>query len=325
MSKYAENRELPLVSVITPAYNSASFLDETIQSVLNQDYPRIEYIVLDDGSTDDTLNVIKKYEEKIRWESHKNVGETRTVNKGFSMARGEIIGVVNSDDPLLPDAIRTVVECMMADPRLLVVYPDWYMIDKDGKIIRHIKTFEYNYINMIRWHHCIPGPGSFFRREVVEKLQGRDIQFRYVADYDFWLRAGLLGPFARIPVTLATFRVHPDSASVSQKGELMAKEHILLIDKIYSLPNLPAEVLKVKREAYSSANYIAGVVFGDKAHGIKREYYKRALRYCPWGYIFEYRRRLLTILPVLLDGLYPLMKPSFKPYKLARRLLKCQR
>src|SRR5688572_11108874 len=116
---------LPLVTIITPAYNRASFMDETIQSVLSQDYPHIEYVVLDDGSTDNTLQVLEKYRSRIILESHPNMGETRTVNKGLSMAKGAIVSIVNSDDPLLPGAVRTSVAVLQEHPDALAAYPDW--------------------------------------------------------------------------------------------------------------------------------------------------------------------------------------------------------
>src|SRR5436190_713479 len=120
-----KNTKFPLVTVITPTYNRASFLEETILSVLNQDYPNIEYIVLDGRSTDNTAEIANKYKGKIVWNSHENKGEHWAVNKGFSMAHGEIIGVVNSDDPLLPGAIREFVKFMVENPNIVGVYPDW--------------------------------------------------------------------------------------------------------------------------------------------------------------------------------------------------------
>ena len=299
--------QLPLVTIITPAYNRASFLEETIVSVLDQNYPRLEYIVLDDGSTDDTLEVIRKYDGKLVWETHSNMGETRTVNKGFTMAHGEIIGVVNSDDPLLPDAVAKIINKFMEDRELLVVYPDWDMIDADGNLMQIITTCDYDYVNMLRWHHCVPGPGTFFRREVVEKTKGRDTEFRYVADFDFWLRAGLLGPFARIPERLATFRVHSDSASVSHQGTEMAEEHIHLVNKLFSQTGLPDTMLKIKRDAYSSAYYIAGCVCGDKLSNIKKKYFVLAICFAPLKYLTEYRERLFVILPEILGKLYTLV------------------
>ena len=313
--------ELPLVTVITPTYNRASYVGEVIESVLEQDYPNVEYIVLDDGSTDDTLEVVRRYEGRLRLEAHENMGETRTVNKGFSMASGEIVGVVNSDDPLLPGAISKIAARFVEDPELLVAYPDWVMIDAEGEPIEYIKTYDYDYLDMLRWHHCVPGPAAFFRRRVVEELGGRDPGFRYVGDLDFWMRAGLLGPFVRVPETLATFRFHPDSFSVSQLGQVMADEHVRSTDKIFALPNLPKGVRKARREAYSSTYYIAGVVSGGNvAPSVKRRYFLLALRHAPLKYLTEYRERLFVMLPMIFGRYYyPLRHPlGFVSGKLRR-------
>lgn len=291
----------PLVSIITPIYNRADLIEETILSVLDQDYPNIEYIVLDDGSTDKTLEVVKKYENRIILKNHKNMGETRTVNKGFSMARGEIVCVVSSDDPLLPKAVSTAVGFLNKNRDVIIAYPDWDMIDENAKKIDHIKTFQYSYADMLRWHHCFPGPGTFIRKSVIEDLKGRDPQFKYVGDLDFWLRAGLIGNFARIPKTLATFRVHSDSASMSAKGRAMAVEHIKLVNKIYSLPNLPKGVKKLKKEAYSSAHYIAGVVAGEKLSSPRMKHYLLAFLQKPSKYLGgEYKDRAKVIVSEIL-------------------------
>lgn len=292
----------PLVSIITPAYNRASFLKETIESVLSQDYPNLQYIILNDGSTDDTETVLRQYTGRLYWESHQNMGETRTVNKGFSMAEGEIVGVVNSDDPLLPGAISAIVGAMTTRPEAIVAYPDWDMIDAVGNKIEHIQTYDYDYVNMLRWHHCVPGPGTFFRRWVAERLSGRDPQFRYVGDFDFWLRAGLLGPFLRVPQTLATFRWHADGASSKDQGVVMAREHIRLAEKILSMKELPPSAQAIRREALGSAYYIAAVTLGyGSSPGLQKAYFRKALSLSPAKYLFEYRPRLFNaIVPVLL-------------------------
>lgn len=274
----------PLVTVITPTYNRASLLEETIKSILNQDYPNIEYIVLDDGSTDNTAKIIEKFKRKIIWEYHKNMGEISTVNKGFSMAHGEIIGVVNSDDPLLPEAISEVVKFMKHNHKIIVVYPDWIKIDKNSKKIERVTTPNYNYEYMLRMHSCVPGPGTFFRKLVVDKLKGRDPQFKYVSDYDFWLRAGLIGKFARLPKTLATSRVHPDQATLKDKGVSMAMEHIVVINKIFSLPNFPSYLRKIKSEAYRKACEAARICRGDKLSA-KMLISLISLYYCPLPYL----------------------------------------
>lgn len=269
---------LPFVSIITPAYNRAMFLHETIGSVVNQDYPNFEYIVLDDGSTDDTWEVLQQYSSSLICMQHSNIGETRTVNRGIEMAGGEIICIVNSDDPLMPGAITAAVNTMREDPNLIVVYPDWETIDRQGNLLEHTGNFDYSYINMVRWFHCIPGPGSFFRKSIAIQLHGRDPQFRFVGDFDFWLRAGLCGPFAHIRKPLVKFRVHEDSATVSSKGTLMAEEHIRLVRKLYSNPGLPKGIQEVKREAFSNAYYIAGMVCGNRPL-LKKRYFLMSLSY----------------------------------------------
>jgi glycosyltransferase involved in cell wall biosynthesis len=287
---------LPLVTIITPAYNRASYLDETIQSILKQDYPKIEYIVLDDGSKDNTKDVLEKYSGRLTWESHPNMGETRTVNKGFKMAHGEIIAVVNSDDPLLPGAVGAAVSFMQSNPEIIVAYPDWDFIDPNSKITGHLQVPDYDYLFMVRRHHCSPGPGAFIRRGAVELAKGRDPEFKYVADFEYWLRLGLYGKFARIPKTLATFRVHPDSASVAAKGKSMAEEHIRLVKKLFSRPDLPTEVIKTRGEAFCWAYLVAGVCFGTNRF-MTLIYFIRALLYHPpsfynnpaqWQYIIFY-------------------------------------
>ncbi len=257
-------KKTPLVTVITPTYNRAEFLEETILSVINQDYQNIEYIVLEDGSTDDTINIIKKFKDKIIWKSHKNIGEVKTVNKGFSLAKGELIGVVNSDDPLLPGAISEIVKFMTDNPKVIVVYPDWVKIDKDGKEMKKVITQNYSYKYMLSEHDNVAGPGTIFKKTILDKLKGRDIRFKYVSDYDFWLRAGLIGQFARLPKTLATSRAHPDQSTLKDKGLSMALEHIIVINKIFSLPNLPSNLKKIKHRAYEKACEAARICRGNK-------------------------------------------------------------
>lgn len=274
--------EQPLVSVITPTYNRANYLPETIESVLSQDYPNFEYIVLDDGSQDNTIEVLKQYEGRIIWESHANIGETRTVNKGFSLAKGEFFVVVNSDDPILPGLLSKSVEMMQTDPALLVVYPDWVVIDATSNEIERTIAHDYDYLTMLRTHYCNPGPGAVIRRKAYTLEGGRDPQFTYVGDYDYWLRVGLHGPFARLPGYFATFRVHPGSATQSQRGLAMANEHITMLDQLFSRDDLSDEVRAIRDAAYASAYFIAAtILFANDQHQAARAYYLTALKTHP--------------------------------------------
>lgn len=301
---------LTQVSIVTPVYNHAAYLDETIQSVLGQDYPHIEYIVLDDGSTDNTREVLHKYTGQIVWESHPNMGETKTVNKGWRMVSGEIIAVVNSDDPLLPQAVSTAAAFMEAHPDILVAYPDWNKIGPDSEVIEHVEVPEYDCLDMLRRHHCVVGPGAFIRRKAFGLAGMRDPDFRYVADFEYWLRLGLYGPFARIPKTLATFRVHPVSVSVSHKGAAMAHEHIRLIKKFYSFPALPHEVLKIRPEAFSAAHYVAAEMCGTARKAACLHYFK-SIFYKPSSFLDEHRLRLI-LSRVLPKPLFEILRPVWR-------------
>ncbi|MBK8031298.1 MAG: glycosyltransferase [Chloroflexi bacterium] len=249
----------PLVTVITPTYNRADYLPSVIDSVLAQDYTQLEYIILDDGSTDNTESVLKRYGMRIQWESQPNMGEGRTVNKGWKLARGEFIAVVNSDDPVMPGWLSTMVHYMQTHPEVLVAYPDWVMIDAQDQPIQTIFTYDYSYANMIRWHHCFPGPGVLIRRSAFEMEPERDTSFRYVGDYEYWMRLGLHGPFGRVNQALATFRFHQGSASLAAKGLMMAQEHIAMLDKFFQRSDIPRSIRELRREAYSAANYIAAI------------------------------------------------------------------
>jgi glycosyltransferase involved in cell wall biosynthesis len=295
------DQALPLVSIITPTYNRAGYLAETLDSILSQDYPRIECIVLDDGSTDDTPDVLARYGSRIHRETHSNMGETRTVNRGFSLAHGDIVAVVNSDDPLLPGAVRAAVEVFLQHEDVLVAYPDWLTIDASSKALRAVRVPDFNYAFMVRRFRCLVGPGAFMRRRAVEEAGGRDTGYRFVADFDFWLRIGLLGPFARIPRVVATFRVHPDSTSVTQRGQAMAEEHVRLAREFFGRADLPPTIRKLEREARSWAYYYAGLAAGPPSF-LSWGYFAKAVATHPMSALRKWRLFTLLIVPRGLQG-----------------------
>jgi glycosyltransferase involved in cell wall biosynthesis len=291
--------ELPLVTIITPAYNRADFIDETIQSVLMQKYPNIEYIVLDDGSTDNTLEVLEKYQGKLFMESHANMGETRTVNKGIGMARGEIICIVNSDDPILSGLVSTAVEYLKEYPDALAVYPDWREIGPHSELIKELKLPQYDLITMLTGFNVAMGPGTFIRRRAFQLAGLRDTQFRYAGDLEFWFRLATHGPIIHIPEVLATHRSHPDSASVSERGAKMAGELIQMVRKVYSFPNLPPDVIEKRREVFGLAHHEAFYYCGNNAK-VALKHYLMAVLYDP--YLFSVRKSKAVIKYLLLSG-----------------------
>jgi len=295
--------QYPLVTIITPAYNRADLIGETIESVLNQDYPNVEYVVLDDGSTDETVTVIKRYEGRLRWASHANVGEARTVNAGFALANGEIIGVVNSDDPLLPGAIRRIVEVFQTNPDALVAYPDWRLIDVRGNALKEIRCRDFvSYEEMVSGHHCLPGPGAFFRRQVLEMTTGRDPAYRYVGDLDFWLRVGQYGRFVRVPEVLATFRVHSGSASVCLQSDSMAAEQVAVIENFFARERDDKRMQILRRVSMLNAFHAAACHLGrDRKTGLLR-YILRSIASCPVTFFTKYPYRIF-IYALMLVGI----------------------
>lgn len=311
MNKTEALQYTPTISILTPVYNQERFIAETIESVISQEYPNLEYMVIDDGSTDNTLDIIKTYDNKLKWQTQTNMGETATVNKGVSLLTGEIVGIINGDDPLLPGAVAAMAQCFSARPELVAVYPDWKMIDANGQLLSEMKTQDYDYTKMIRGHDCLPGPGCFFKRDIFLKLNGRDPSFRYTADFEFWLRAGLEGPFARIPQTLASFRWYNEGTSLSARGVNMAAEHIRLVDKTFALPNFPDYINKYKHEAYSSAYFYAGASCGDNIP-LKKEYFSKAVKTAPGTYLWKYRSHTLEMIRIAAPAIYKILKKILK-------------
>ena len=207
---------LPLVSIVTPAYNQAQYLAETIESVLAQDYPHIEYIVLDDGSVDHTSAVLQEYAGRIQAGWHPNMGQARTLNKGWAMARGSLIGYLSSDDLLEPQAVSRMVGTLQHHPEVNVAYCDFTLIDNGGRQIRTVRAEEYDENRLTVDLVCQPGPGALFRKVIFERAGGWNESLRQVPDFDFWLRISEFGRFMRVPEVLAQYRVHEASASSAE-------------------------------------------------------------------------------------------------------------
>jgi glycosyltransferase involved in cell wall biosynthesis len=263
----AEPREQPLVTIIVPAYNRAGgLLEETLDSILAQDYPHLEVLALDDGSTDHTPQVLERYavdhSERLRWERHENMGQARTLNRGFEMARGELIGYINSDDVFLPGAITKLAAALVDDPEAALVYPGYRIIKGDeGESMADMIPPEYTAAEAVRLHNCIVNVGAIFRRRVIERIGGWDPSFIYLADFDWCVRAYSVGHFILLPEPLACWRNHPGSANYAP-GLDAAFEQTRLLDKIYAADDVSEELLAVRDEAYRNAFVVAAYTMG---------------------------------------------------------------
>lgn len=204
----------PRVSIVTPTYNQCEFLAATIESVLAQDYPALEYLVLDDGSTDDTPEVLASFAGRVVSERQANMGQSKTLNKAWRRSDAAYLGYLSSDDLLMPDAISALVDALERDPSAVVAYCDFDIIDNEGRRIRVAHSPDFDHRTMLELLVCPPGPGALFRRSVFETTGGWNEQLRKIADFEFWLRAARFGHFVRVPRVLAQYRVHQESGSI---------------------------------------------------------------------------------------------------------------
>jgi len=199
----------PLVSIVTPSFNQAQFLEETICSVLDQDYPNIEYIIMDGGSTDSSLEIIKKYQSKLAgWVSEPDRGQTDAINKGFERASGEILAWINSDDTYQPGAVSEAVEYFKSHTGTGLVYGDANLIDEEGKIIGKFPARQTDYPRLRRGYVHIPQQSSFFSGDIWKRVGPLDPSFHFAMDYDLWVRIARVAPIRYIQRTWANFRIH---------------------------------------------------------------------------------------------------------------------
>jgi glycosyltransferase involved in cell wall biosynthesis len=237
------------ITVITPVYNGEKYIKETIDSVLaaiaNLD---IEYLVIDDGSTDKTFEILQTYNQKIRVIRQENQGESSAVNSGFHNALGDFVVVVSADDPLISGAIfDNVVEFFERNPEIVVWYPNWNMIDHNGKFIRTVHVDEYSDEKLIGRFICLPGPGAFIRKSAALQIGGRRKKWKYVGDYDFWLRISRVGQLKKRDEILAQWRFHDESTSIASRGLEMYRERIDVIDEFIEQFQIHGDLSRMAR------------------------------------------------------------------------------
>ena len=207
--------EQPLVSIITPSYNQANFLEETIRSVLDQGYPNLEYIIVDGGSTDGSLEIIQKYADRLAWwVSEPDQGQTDAINKGFSQAKGEILAWLNSDDTYLPAAVAEAVGYLQAHPEIGTVYGDANLIDDEGNVIGRFPAKQTDNRRLMRGYVHVPQQATFFRTELWRKVGPLDPTFFFAMDYDLWVRLSQHAPLKYYSRLWANFRLHGGAKSI---------------------------------------------------------------------------------------------------------------
>ena len=244
---YKERTNWPKISIITPSYNQGQYIEETILSVLNQNYPNLEYIIIDGGSIDNTVEIIKKYEGGITyWISEKDNGQAHAINKGFTKATGEILTWLNSDDYYCSNALYNMAHTFLSEPNYAFYQGHVNIIDDNGNFKYTMYSKAFNNKNNFLDEVCMPQPASFFTRNCFEQFGPLDEQLTYTMDMDFWLKIhASRGHFYESNAILTNFRTHENTKS--------AKGNIYFIDELfrkYTLKNFTEKEKKSLTENF---------------------------------------------------------------------------
>jgi len=256
-------KEFPLVSVVTPSYNQGDFIRDTIESVLTQDYPNIEYIVIDGGSSDKTVDILKSYNGKFNWVSEKDKGQSDAINKGIARSHGSIVTWLCSDDSYLPGAVLKVVEEFRRNPNVDIIYGDVYYSDIKNKPRMLFKGRQFDLREAISTSfNPIPQASSFIKRSAWEKVGGLRESLRFIMDWDLWLRMGKDGcNLHYIPEILANARMQPYSKTVAGSAGVAEALITIIIDFFADSDQLSHGLIRIKKRALSSAYLRASLEF----------------------------------------------------------------
>jgi glycosyltransferase involved in cell wall biosynthesis len=206
-----------LVSIVTPSFNQARFLEATIHSVLEQDYPHIEYIIMDGGSTDGSVDIIKKYAPRLGgWTSERDKGQTDAINKGFARAKGEVLAWINSDDTYEPGAVASAVAFLRDRPEVGLVYGDANYIDESGRVCGRFPAAQTDYRRLRQGYVHVPQQAAFFRADLWRQVGPLDPSFFFAMDYDLWVRIAARSQVQYLRGhTWANFRLHGNSKTLA--------------------------------------------------------------------------------------------------------------
>jgi glycosyltransferase involved in cell wall biosynthesis len=270
----------PLVSVVIPCLNRAHYLIPTLESVLQQDYPQIECIVVDGGSNDGTVEILRQYGDRIKWVSEPDNGHADAINKGWQMSRGVILAWLNADDLyVVPDAISKAMAYLQQNPKVDVVYGDYSNIAENGHVTRGpIKPPEWDLEKAVKYcNYTIPQATSFMRRPILEKVNWLDSEFTNGKDHELWLRIGMAGTIRYAPIHIAYVRV---GRGLSQQLDMGAAK-VRVTEKFFRQPYLPAPFNSVKFKQRSMSNsFLMAAIYtwvGTKKIKPTLQYLKRAL------------------------------------------------
>jgi GT2 family glycosyltransferase len=244
--------KMSLVSVITPSYNQAKYLEQTMLSVLEQDYPYIEYIVMDGASNDGSVEIIKKHAGKLtHWESVKDNGQADAINKGFARATGDIIAWLNSDDYYLPGTVRAAVNIFEEHPEVVLVYADMLAVDENGATFNTLTYKQLTFEDLLCFQ-IIGQPAVFMRRSALQRTQGLNPTFHFLLDHLLWIQIAKHGKILHVNQTWSAARYHAEAKNIAKASEF-GREAFRILETIAQDKDLARTLLTIDRRAHASA------------------------------------------------------------------------
>jgi len=278
--------KMPKISIVTPSYNQGEYIERTITSILNQDYPDFEYIVMDGGSDDETINILKKYEDRLIWQSERDKGQTDAINKALKLVTGDIFCYVNSDDMLMPDALKKVANKYQERPESGLIYGYGYFGDKSDNFIEPYFNEPFNMDKFLDLNFMCQ-PAVFFTRKAYNAVGAAfDDSFHHVMDYDMWIRIGKQFHVECIPEYLAMLRIYPecktnaDRINVNREAiQLMKREFPEKVSSwwIYSIAGAITEEERMDAPRNTSSVH-------------EKKYARNFIFWAVWSFIKYYQR-----------------------------------
>lgn len=307
-----QNSQSPLVTVVTPSFNQAAYLEETLRSVLEQDYPAIEYIVMDGGSTDGSTQIIEQYADKLAfWVSAKDEGQADAIEKGFQRASGKYLAWLNSDDRYLPGTITKAVAQLEANPEAVLVYADLRSINAPGEAIHTIRYRPYSLKDLLAME-IIGQPTVVMRADAYRKAGGVASEYNFLMDHQLWLRLMALGPFIYKPELWAEARYHAAAKNVAL-AEGFGREAFKIFHWASAIEPY-ASVIKAHSKEILGGLYRFDAFYlleGGKARQALKAY-ARVFSYQPGLLRRDFQRIVLAILSLFgLGGLRKILKRKY--------------
>jgi glycosyltransferase involved in cell wall biosynthesis len=280
----------PKVSIVTPSYNQGEFIEETIRSVLLQGYTNLEYIIIDGGSTDNSVEIIKKYQKWLAyWVSEPDRGQSHAINKGFEKATGEIYAWLNSDDTYMPSAGETAVKYLTEHSDVDMIYGECNFINEHSHKTGQYPPAEFNLVDLVCGRNMVPQQAVFFRKQILDNVGYLDTNLQLAMDYDFWLRVALRAKIVYVPQVLANYRLCAGTKTREQ-AEKWSSDLIYSLDKLFSIPTLTKEIRRQRCRAYGNVY----LTFAFKYHSLgqmreSRKHFIEALKVYPQSFLSNLR------------------------------------